>query len=60
MNLQIGDNVNWRTKNSRGNPCSRRAFIYFEPRDAVAFIYAYGIGLRRVQLTEISKVKEKP
>lgn len=53
--LEIGDYVNWRTVNSRGNPVSRLCSVYFRPyKDGIVTVYCYGESkLRRLPMAEL-------
>ncbi len=52
--VRLGDFVNWRTKNGRGNPCSRLASVYFRPHKGMVTLYVYGLRtLKRVPLSAV-------
>jgi hypothetical protein len=52
--IKSGDIVNWRTTNWRGNPCSRRAEVYFAPQGETVMLYIYGLKkLKRVPLSAV-------
>jgi hypothetical protein len=56
--IKVGDIVNWRTKNGRGNPCSRRAAVYFAPQGETVMLYVYGAKkLKRVPLSEVRAIR---
>ena len=56
--IKSGDIVNWRTTNGRGNPCSRRAEVYFAPQSDTVMLYVYGLkNLKRVPLSEVRAIR---
>jgi hypothetical protein len=56
--IKADDIVNWRTKNGRGNPCSRRAEVYFAPQGETVMLYVYGLKkLTRVPLSEVRAIR---
>ena len=56
--IKADDIVNWRTKNGRGNPCSRRAEVYFAPQSDTVMLYVYGLKkLKRVPLFEVRAIR---
>jgi hypothetical protein len=58
--IKADDIVNWRTKNGRGNPCSRRAEVYFSPQGETVMLYVYGLKkLKRVPLSEVRPRRKK-
>jgi hypothetical protein len=57
--IKADDIVNWRTKNGRGNPCSRRAMVYFAPQGETVMLYVYGAKkLKRVPLSEVRAIRK--
>jgi hypothetical protein len=53
--IKADDIVQWRTTNGRGNPCSRRAEVYFTPFGDRVMLYVY--GLKKLKLVPLSEVR---